>query len=503
MIRIYNYYKNYSKYYCNPFFLDFAVGKIIKTYKQHKARIYYRTNYRKDSQAESRKGTDSKGYYEDSCEENKSNKRIFNTITKKKINDPSNILEELTLDSNNDFLTYKIEFERERNDLNLSFNFNNFSDNSIISGLVSRISTEECCKNLLDEHTFEKHLKKNLSLDKIENFNLSTNCGKLDTNENEYLKSETNFKTVTTEETERPKVMFTIGKYSARLSAGSDKKKNEKTSVENKPGPFKNIKPSEEKKEKTSSANKINQKIYYLNNNHKKISLLHQQPIKPISTTTKVEINDKKRYANVVASVPKRTDENNININNIKNPELLKSPNDKFNKVIINPLNLACLTGTKQVQQNNTSRAQTSSSCKNQFNIDNNNRNISKDFSSTASRFMDKDMNTININLNSSKVNNIKNSISTKKINFICSNKSVDFKKVINNSSSKKSMISNFNYNSNNNNNTNGLRNSAQIEKHISELDNTTSNDIEIEKVKNPFIKVNSFNTSSKNNYLI
>jgi len=43
--RMFHYYQNYIKYYCNPFFLEFKLGKIIKSFKEQKARLYYNKRY--------------------------------------------------------------------------------------------------------------------------------------------------------------------------------------------------------------------------------------------------------------------------------------------------------------------------------------------------------------------------------------------------------------------------------------------------------------------------
>ena len=43
--RIANYYKNYLKFFCNPFFKEFRLNEIIQIYGDDKAKIYYKNNY--------------------------------------------------------------------------------------------------------------------------------------------------------------------------------------------------------------------------------------------------------------------------------------------------------------------------------------------------------------------------------------------------------------------------------------------------------------------------
>lgn len=502
MPKIFNYYKNYSKYYVNPFFLDFKAVKILKSNKEQKARIYYCTHYKKnvdDKDKDNNLQENSNGAgsnYEVSSEEIKV---IFNTIIKKKINDPSNILEELTLDDNNDIQTYKIEFEKnEKADLDISSNFNNFSNNSIISGLVSRISTEEHCKNLLDENIYERFLEKKMSSDKLSNFNLSTHYARENT-ENEYAKNtestgaNLNLKTVmaTTEENEKQtKVNFTLGKYSqsnqiSQYSSkfGSEKKKN---TTESKLINIKNLKQDKnelvKRLEKTTFATTskiISQKhVVNLNNNkNKKITFFQQQPIQQVlkEKIGPSELIEKKNSSNVVASVPKKAEENltsniitsaKISNQNLHNPDLLKSPNDKINKVIMTPLNLAGITA-KQSSISITSRVGKTKI--------NSNRTISKDELFSTSTI-------------------------TKNINLIA-NKSVDFKKVFTPStpySSNKKMNSNYQASINSSNNK--LRSSAKINNTFIELENGNGNEIISSTtaktiVKKPNKKFNSFNS--------
>ena len=437
MHRIFNYWKNYSKYYCNPLFLDFEVGKILKSYKEKKARIYYRTQYKKNSHTDLKKHIDSKGPgpYDESCEDNKSNKIIFNTLIKENIDHHTNILEELTLDENNDFLTYKIEFEiKRKSDHNLSVNFNNFSENSIISGLVSRLSTEEYCKNLLNAEECDKFLDKKLSSDKFSNVNLSTNYARTLT-ENDYNKNtETNLKTLNTEESEKPKLNFTIGKYTAKFC--SDKKKNQ---VESKLVNIKNMKPSEEKAtlmnkmmgQKTTTNNVYVNNFNNNNNSNKKKEKIHfpQPDLQAISSV--IRTIDKKSSSNVVATVPKKADENLIyNTNNTKNQDLVISPNNKIGKVL-NPLYLAGIgiNGGKQLFKGMTPRIYNDNN-KNTLTATIN-RNISKD-----NNFSDR----LKDSLSSNKLTTSKNLKSHNTLT-LRTNKSDEYKKLNSDGSGKKLLI--------------------------------------------------------------
>jgi len=472
MNRIFNYWKNYSKYYCNPLFLDFEVGKILKSYKEQKARIYYRTQYKKNSHTDSKKHIDSKGPgpgpYDESCEDNKSNKIIFNTLIKENIDHHTNILEELTLDENNNFLTYKIEFEiKRKSDHNLSVNFNNFSENSIISGLVSRLSTEEYCKNLLNAEECDKFLDKKLSSDKFSNVNLSTNYAR-ELTENDYNKNtETNLKTLNTEESEKPKLNFTIGKYTAKFC--SDKKKNQ---VESKLVNIKNMKPSEEKAtlmnkmmgQKTTT-NNVNNFSNNNNSNKKKEKIHFPQPdLQAISSV--IRTIDKKSSSNVVATVPKKADENLIrcrragkcecdrlieanesptcvshepvtrkgpqpaNTNNTKNQDLVViSPNNKIGKVV-NPLYLSGINGGKQLFKGMTPRI-----------YNDTNKNTLTTLTATINRNISKDNNfsdRLKDSLSSNKLTTSKNVKSNNTLTFVSTNKSDEFKK--RNSDGKKLM---------------------------------------------------------------
>jgi len=446
--------------------MDFEVGKIIKNYKDQKAKLYYRTQYRKNSNTD-KKDKDSKiTSNEESCEENISNKVIFNTLVKKKINDPSNILEELTLDSNNDFLTYKIEFEQEQQkDINLSFNYSNNSIKSIISGVESRISTVECCKNLLEDTAKEQPLETNL--------NLSTDYARENTENNYAKNTETNMKTETTIESEKfkdkykYKINFTMGKYSSRLTCFEKKKpilccstgfSTGLNGIEIKHNTT-NIKLNNDK-----ISNKIIYNKFYTSNDKNKISFIPQQQITfkpqlPIQEIKKLNTIEKKSSSNVVANVPK--EESNF--------DCKSSPNYKAGKVIVPNLNFSCLTGSKHGSI--TTRLQ--SLTKSQINS---NRNSN-------------DQSNIQVN---NQFNNpfskAKNSSSNRNISFISTNKSVDFKKAINNNSK----LINNNLGSTITS-TKIIRHTSNLEKNILDFDNTfneievDNTDKEVNKILNPF----------------
>ncbi len=480
MPRIFNYYKNYSKYYCNPFFLDFDVGLILKMYKDHKARLYFQTQYKRNPEnlhaKKTEKASDCKITSEEISEDNRSNKIIFNTIVKAKLNSPS--IDELQLDEYSDCLTYKIELEMEKNN---------------ISGLFSRVSSEECYTNLLDlekNEMYDKNEKKEKN-EKNENLNLSTNCGREVTennnehNENnEYLakNTETYMKTVaSTEESEKNKFILTLGKFSKLGYLGSEKKKADRDKEQK----FINIKNVKQNEEKYTMDSKINSKLFnFYNKDKKKISFIAMQQIQA-NNLNNLTGNLKKVTSNVVATVSRTEEENN----NTKNPEILISPNKKTNNKIVYPLNFAGITGTKS--QATTPRILNSNKNINLY------RNSSKDNEEKDEKEKEKEKEKskdkdIQFRCQiSQKKNTIK---SNQNLMFVGSNKSVDVKKLINsnnaNTSTKKIMngfVQNYHVNPNNN-----MRMSAHLDKNVNKLDFECS-ETDPYKEKKKEIKLNSF----------
>ena len=87
------YYKNYHKFFCRPFFRNFTLTTVIRKYGDKKAEIFYKDNYADDIDDKENKNNNSN---EDesslsSLDNITNNKTIFDKKTKLLLDKPSNI----------------------------------------------------------------------------------------------------------------------------------------------------------------------------------------------------------------------------------------------------------------------------------------------------------------------------------------------------------------------------------------------------------------------------
>ena len=119
--KISSYYKNYSKFFCNPLFRDFSVNKLIQVYGENKGELYYKINY-----ASKKIGTnsniDTTKIILNNVNFNDKNddlKRMFNTTINDKINNNSvTKINDSTLILHNSSLNYKVSTRDSPNFMN-------------------------------------------------------------------------------------------------------------------------------------------------------------------------------------------------------------------------------------------------------------------------------------------------------------------------------------------------------------------------------------------------
>ncbi len=140
--RMYHYYQNYVKYFCNPIFLDYKMGKLIKKYKEEKAQIYYNKQY-----SDNAKKNEFILKQEKNQTDNASGKiKFFNSTVNNKLNEKS---------SSNSLIDSGSGFDFIENDDKLLIKddktgFGDYSNNSKISGKISRNSMKENAKFFIE-----------------------------------------------------------------------------------------------------------------------------------------------------------------------------------------------------------------------------------------------------------------------------------------------------------------------------------------------------------------
>ena len=136
IVKLGDYYKNYLKFFCRPFFKELKMGKIVHNFQDRKAEIFYKENYNDtleyEKEKDKKENSDKKSSDELSSLDNiTNNKIIFDERTKKMIDN----------DLKNDMFTLTLESSRMNNiNINNRDNFNNI----IYKGeLISKRSNAE------------------------------------------------------------------------------------------------------------------------------------------------------------------------------------------------------------------------------------------------------------------------------------------------------------------------------------------------------------------------
>ena len=131
-----DYYKNYLKFFCRPFFKQIILGKIVHNFQDKQAEIFYKNNYNdtldyeKEKEKNQKDNSDKKSSDELSSLDNiTNNKIIFDERTKKIIDN----------DLKNEFCTLTLESPRI-NDLNINNNKANINISILEGELISKRS---------------------------------------------------------------------------------------------------------------------------------------------------------------------------------------------------------------------------------------------------------------------------------------------------------------------------------------------------------------------------
>ncbi len=144
--KYFNYYKNYLKFFCKPTFREFPINKIIQSYGEKKAEIYYQKNY----------GNDAKSGKENKKKFTKELKTIFSDTVNEKIND-------ITDNSNTSSISNQLNQSSFRL-LSRNYNFEDFDNKSILNLLdeINGISKSLSNKiNITQENKVKKYNNKN------------------------------------------------------------------------------------------------------------------------------------------------------------------------------------------------------------------------------------------------------------------------------------------------------------------------------------------------------
>ena len=315
--KLYDYYKNYYKYYCRPFFLNFYSNNVLHQYYNIKAEIYYKKNYSYN-------------------EEKKESENTINTNTISSFdNDTDN---KIIFDKRNKYI---IDNNLETNKYSLTLTYDNISKDII--GLQSKRSIN---------NSFEKGL---------ENFINSSKIKKIKNNDKICAKDENN-KIINNE------------KINDNLIQQNNKEDDNSILYKE------NEKNNERKKEKDINSNKIkdekkkkdNNKINGLNINNfdifKAVNKINNLPLKCTRINSKLEelkINNKKinkKQISIGSVLNEETsnkiinNNNKIINNNKKNNNNIKSNNNNYsrNKFKRNYFKLSCqLDDKNKIYSNN------------------------------------------------------------------------------------------------------------------------------------------------------
>ena len=180
--KLYDYYKNYYKYYCRPFFINFYSANILHNYFNVQAEIFYKNNY---SITEEKKDS----------EKNNTNSNTISSFD----NDTDN---EIIFDKKNRFI---IDNNTEANKYSMTLTYENISkdiiniqskrsiNNSFEKAVENFINISQIIKTNQNKHTQNNEINKNKNDKKIikEENNKINNEEKIDENffDNELLKN--------------------------------------------------------------------------------------------------------------------------------------------------------------------------------------------------------------------------------------------------------------------------------------------------------------------------
>ena len=198
-----NYYKNYIKFFCQPFFLNFNLNKIITNYGEKKAEIYYNNNYGNKKNKKEKNIFNNKFFtksinssiqeYElSSC---KSTLNLSNSRLKCKKNDLDNSFTTITqiiknfnkenFNKNKKLIIKNLNYKKERikliandkknlNNTNNNNNNNNFNNNKIFVENYNHKKLNLTSLNFIKKNN---NINKNFTIHKksISPFNLSKN----------------------------------------------------------------------------------------------------------------------------------------------------------------------------------------------------------------------------------------------------------------------------------------------------------------------------------------
>ena len=149
-----DYYKNYHLFFCKPTFINFYFYKLMHTYEEQKAEIFYKNNYEDDNskndetQKEEKQKSESSSL--SSLDDITDNKIIFTKLNKKIIDN--------NLDSNMYSLTFTLESLKNNNSSNL--------------GLISKRTQNDSFEKVLQNFVNYQNKKKEKAKDKKKGKNI-------------------------------------------------------------------------------------------------------------------------------------------------------------------------------------------------------------------------------------------------------------------------------------------------------------------------------------------
>ena len=148
-----DYYKNYHLFFCKPTFINFYFYKLMHTYEEQKAEIFYKNNYEDDNskndETQKEENQKSESSSLSSLDDITDNKIIFTKLNKKIIDN--------NLDSNMYSLTFTLE----------SLKNNNSSNLGLISKRTQNDSFEKVLQNFVNYQNKKKKKQKIKKKEKI------------------------------------------------------------------------------------------------------------------------------------------------------------------------------------------------------------------------------------------------------------------------------------------------------------------------------------------------